>query len=135
MLMLKMLPFPSPDGVDRSTFIRAPIPITTPQGQSIATATVEFGYAEMGTPTQYYCTSRRESCVAAASTVTDATPFHYLTTDSYARLACAASCTITLPVLPMHVAYYRVRFYDASGNFVTLGAHGVALEGAAFAVP
>jgi hypothetical protein len=128
MLMLKMPPFPTPDGVDRSTFVRAPISITTPQGLGIATATVEFGYVEQGTPMQYYCTSRREACVAVASTVTDATPFWYKATDTYAKASCATSCTITLPVLPLHVAYYQVKFYDAAGTFVQNGATGVALE-------
>lgn len=129
MLMVKMPPFPAPDGVNRSTFVRAPISITTPGGLGIASATVEFGYVEQGTPTQYYCTSRREACVAVASTVNDATPFWYKTTDSYTKASCATSCTITLPVLPLHVAYYQVKFYDGSGNFVQNGATGIALEG------
>jgi hypothetical protein len=129
MLMLKMLPFPAPDGVDRSTFVRAPISITTPTGLGIATATVEFGYLEQGTVAQHYCSSRRETCVAVASTVTDATPFWYVGTDTYTRASCATSCTVTLPVLPMHVAYYQVKFYDAGGSFVQNGASGVAVEG------
>jgi hypothetical protein len=127
-LMVKIPPTPALDGVDRSTFVRAPISITTPQGLGIATATVEFGYAEQGTPTQYYCTSRRETCVAVASTVTDATPFQYKTTDTYSKASCAASCTITLPVLPLHVAYYQVKFYNGAGAFVQDGPLGVAME-------
>lgn len=131
MLMVKMPPFPTPDGVDRSTFVRAPISITTPQGLGIATATVEFGYVEQGAPTQYYCTSRRETCVAVAATVTDETPFYYKTTESgsYSRASCATSCTIPLPVLPVRVAYYQVKFYDAAGTFVQDGPRGVAMEG------
>ena len=126
--MVKIPPTPTLDGVDRSTFVRAPISITTPQGLGIATATVEFGYAEQGTPTQYYCTSRRETCVAVAATVTDANPFYYKTTDSYTKASCAASCTITLPVLPLHVAYYQVKFYNGAGAFVQDGPLGVAME-------
>ena len=130
-LIVKMPPYPSPDGVDRSTFVRAPISITAPQGLGIATATVEFGYVEYGTPTQYYCTSRRETCVAVSATVTDDTPFYYKTTESgsYSRASCATSCTITLPVLPVRVAYYQVKFYDATGTFVQDGPRGVAMEG------
>ncbi len=135
MLMLKIPPFPTPDSVDRSTFVRAPIAITVPQGQGIARAAVRFGYAEQGTAAQYYCTSRRESCLAMAGSVADANPFQYEDTDTYTALSCSTACTIVLPVLPMHVAYYQVRFYDASGKFVTLGAQGVALEGAAVAIP
>jgi hypothetical protein len=129
-LMVKIPPTPALDGVDRSTFVGAPISITPPGGSGIATATVEFGYVEQGTPTQYYCTSRREACVAVASTVTDATPFQYKTTDSYTKAPCATSCTITLPVLPVHVAYFQVKFYDGSGSFVQNGSAGIALESA-----
>jgi hypothetical protein len=129
--LLKLPPTPTSDGVDRSTFIRAPLSIATPQGQGIATATVEFGYLEQGTPSQHYCTSRRESCVAVSSTVTDATPFWYVSTDTYTRASCAASCTITLPVLPAHVAYYQVKFYDAQGALVGLGDRGVSVEATA----
>ena len=30
--------------MDRSTFVRAPIPVSAPQGQGIASAAIEFGY-------------------------------------------------------------------------------------------
>jgi hypothetical protein len=76
-LAVKLPPFTPADAVDRSTFIRAPINITTPTGLGIATATVQFGYLEQGTGTDFFCTSRRETCVAVASTVTDATPFWF----------------------------------------------------------
>jgi hypothetical protein len=46
-------------------------------------------------------------------------------------MPCAKTCTITLPVLPVHVANYQVKFYDADGALVALGDHGVSLEGAA----
>lgn len=127
-LLGKLPPFPAPDGVDRTTFIRAPISITTPQGQGIAAAAVEFGYAEQGLPTDRFCTSRREICLVVASTVVDATPFYFKATDSYTRASCATSCTITLPVLPGHIAFFTVKFYDGSGAFVQNGVSGVALE-------
>jgi hypothetical protein len=131
LMMAKLPPFTFDDAVDRTTFVRAPISIVTPQGQGIATASVEFGYLEQGTPSQHYCTSRREACVAVASTVADASPFWYVSTDSYTRASCAASCTITLPVLPAHVAYYQVKFYDAQGALVGLGDRGVSVEATA----
>jgi hypothetical protein len=131
LMMAKLPPFTADDSVDRTTFVRAPISIVTPQGQGIATATVEFGYLEQGTPSQHYCTSRREACVAVAATVTDASPFWYVSTDAYTRASCAMSCTITLPVLPGHVAYYQVKFYDAQGAMMGLGDRGVSVEAAA----
>src|ERR1019366_5070409 len=101
----------------------------------IATAAVEFGYLEQGAVAQHYCTSRREACVAVASTVTDATPFSFETTDTYSRASCATSCTITLPVLPAHVAYYQVNFYDSGGSFVTAGNTGVVIESIGAGLP
>ena len=126
--MAKLPPFSKQDEVDRSTFVRARIPVSTPQGQGIASAAIEFGYREQGSPSQYYCTSRREACVAVSATVNDAAPFYFAQTETYTRMPCAKSCTITLPVLPAHVAYYQVKFYDAQGVQVALGDRGVSLE-------
>ncbi len=117
--------------MDRSTFARAPISISAPQGQGIASAAIEFGYAEQGGPSQCFCTSRRETCVAVSATVNDATPFYYAQTETYTRMPCAKSCMITLPVLPAHVAYYQVKFYDAKGGLVGLGDRGAAVEASA----
>ncbi len=128
-LAIKLPPFTAQDSVDRSTFVRAPIAITTPPGLGIARAAVQFGYLEQGTASEHYCTSRREACVAVSATVTDATPFYYESTDTYTRAPCAVSCTITLPVLPSHTALWRVAFYDAGGAFVRYGESGVAVEG------
>ena len=135
MMMAKLPPFTVDDVVDRTTFVRVPLSITAPIGLGVATAVVEFGYAEFGTPAQHYCTSRKEACVAAVGTVVDATPFQYATTDTYSRLACVVSCTITLPVLPMHTAFYQVKFYTAGGSLVTTGETGVASEGTAVPLP
>ena len=106
----------------------APIAITAPVGLGVDTAEIEFGYGEFGTIAQHRCTSRAEKCVAVASTVTDATPFQFAITDTYSRLPCVVSCTITLPVLPMHVAYFTVEFYNAGGSLVATGPSGAAAE-------
>jgi hypothetical protein len=129
--MAKLPPFEKQDPVDRSTFARGPISISAPQGQRIASAAIEFGYTEQGDPSQHYCTSRREACVAVAAAVNDAAPFYFTQSETYTRMPCARACTITLPVLPAHVAYYQVKFYDANGAFVAVGEQGVSLEGAA----
>jgi hypothetical protein len=131
LVMARLPPFTSQDTVDRSTFVRAPMAITAPQGQNIASAAIEFGYTEQADPSQHYCTSRREVCVAVSATVNDAAPFYYAQTDTYTRMPCAKSCTITLPVLPAHVAYYQVRFYDAQGVLVGPGDRGVSVEATA----
>jgi len=118
---------PGSDGVDRSTFVRASIAITAPGGLGVATAKVYFGYTEQGLSTDYYCTSRREACVAVGSTVTDATPFSYATTESYSPAACSVSCTIAIPVLPLHTAYFKISYLNGGGAEVASDL-GVAVE-------
>jgi hypothetical protein len=122
------------DQLDRSTFFRVPISMTAPSGKRIASAAVEFGYAEYGPATSHYCTSRKEACVAVAATVTDAEPFKYAG-ETYTRMPCASSCTIPLPLVPNHVAYYTVKFYDSNGKFVANGSSGVVTEPTSMAFP
>lgn len=129
LMMAKRPPAPcQPDGVDRSTFVRHPIQITAPAGKNVATAAVEFGYEENGSPNDHFCTSRREACMATSETVNDANPFHFATTETYTRMPCATSCTIVLPVLPMHIAFYQVRFYDAPGTLIASSGGNVVRE-------
>ena len=131
LLMAKLPPFTSQDKVDRTTFVRAPIAITAPQGQGIASAAIEFGYTEQGDAGLHYCTSRREVCVAVSATINDATPFFYAQTETYTRMPCAKYCTISLPVLPAHVAFYQVKFYDAQGVLLASDDRGAAVEATA----
>ena len=130
LMMAKLPPFIAQDTVDRSTFVRAPLAIAPPAGRGIVSAAVEFGYLEQGTQSQHYCTSRREPCVAVSESVADANPFSYEQTDRYEKMPCATSCTITIPVLPMHVAYYQVKYYDTNGTFIANGDRGIAAESA-----
>lgn len=125
---MKVPSYPVSDGKNRTTFLSASVPVTTPTGLGISTATVQFWYTEYSATSERYCTSRRESCATGLSTINPTTPFQYTTTDSPVRLSCATSCTLTLPVLPMHIAHYTVKYYDGSGVYVTDGPSGVAVE-------
>lgn len=106
------------DTIDRTRFW--PVAIALPAGSLPAgtdNVVADFGYAEYGTPSQFYCTQRLESCVAHRNTVNEANPFSYITTESATigdGLACASGCTLVIPTLPGHVLYYRVRYRDAS---------------------
>jgi hypothetical protein len=127
-VMMAKMPAFGKDSVRRDVFVRAPITITPPRGERVASAEVDFGYAEFGAVDAFHCTSRNEVCAAVSLTVDDTNPFSYQQSDSYVKAPCSSSCTITLPVLPEHVAYYQVRFYDASGKYVAKGEEGVAAE-------
>lgn len=129
---ITLTPFTAQDAKDRSTFLRATLPTVVPPAGTV-TAAVEFGYVEQGAALQYFCTSRREKCVVVSSTVTDATPYWFESTDfaasRYTRIPCTVSCTATLPVLPSHTAFYQWVFYDSGGApITTTGYNGIAVE-------
>lgn len=123
----KVPPIPQDDGIDRGTFVPASLSIVAPPTEGIVAAQVKFGYAEQGDITSHYCTSRREACVAASDTIDEANPFSYATTDAYRPMSCAVTCTIVIPVYPLHTAYYSVEFLDGNGAIVA-SSPGIAME-------
>jgi hypothetical protein len=128
--MAKLPPFPAADSTRRDSFeeIRVSFPAATrssftrsiplPLRPSPRTAVVEFGYAENGNPEDFYCTSRKESCVAQDATIDASRPFYFSATeaDSIRGTPCAFRCTIAIPAIPGRVVYYRVVLRDASGQ-------------------
>ena len=66
--MAKLPPIPAEDGYDRTTFVPVPVSVgSVPAGTAVAQ--VEYGYHDFGTPAQFYCTVRQESCLATNSKV------------------------------------------------------------------
>jgi hypothetical protein len=104
-------PLVAPDNVDRSKFVDVPIKLTN-IGGGATRAAIQFGYLENGRPDQFFCTTRQEACIANTDTpppadgVTD--PFKYATSDTWSGFECATTCTIHIPVLPMHIVYFQV---------------------------
>jgi hypothetical protein len=82
-------------------------------------AIVEFGYAENGDPGSFYCTSRRESCVAVSGAVSPSIPFSYEQSETYSGAACSAGCTVAIPALSQRVLYYRWKYRNALGQVIT----------------
>jgi hypothetical protein len=115
------------DQLDRSTFLPIPISIIPPENLRPASAAVEFGYAEFGPANSHYCTSRKEACLAVAATITNTEPFSYAG-ETYTPMPCTRTCTIPLPLVPNHVAYYTVKFYDSNGTFIGNGQSGAVTE-------
>jgi IPT/TIG domain len=127
--MVKMPPYQSYDAVDRSGFVPLRVDLVAPSDSRIRSAVIEFGYAEQGATDQYYCSSRREACVAVSSMLNQSDPFKYALSDQYTGVPCQSSCSVTIPVLPMHVVYYRARYLDGTGAVVAYGPPSIGAEG------
>ena len=122
---IKMPPASTPlDSVNRADFV--PMTIKIPALSGSDGAVVEYGYAENGTDglTKFYCTSRQENCEANQATVNDTTPF-YFASETYSPLSCSSGCTVTIPALPAHEVYFRVK-RTLSGTVVAAGTVTIA---------
>ncbi|PWT99272.1 MAG: hypothetical protein C5B51_27615 [Terriglobia bacterium] len=119
--LAKLPPMPAPDSVARNTFVPIRVTLTPPAGLAVNNAIVEFGYAENGQATDFYCTTRRESCVAAAAAINEAAPFAFAG-ENPAGVPCGASCTIQIPAIPQRIVYYRVKYRSASNQVLATGS-------------
>jgi len=126
-LSVKLIRIPprAPDNVNRQGYV--PVQITLRGGAAANNAVVQFGYAEDGPATAFYCTERQESCVASAAAMNSAVPFYFATTEaaSIGGVPCANGCTVTIPSVPGRVVYYRAQFRDSLGNVVAQEPVGV----------
>ena len=59
-------------------------------------------------------------------------PFYYLS-DTYTAAACSTSCTIALPIAPLHTAVYSVEYLN-SGNSLVTTQQGFAMENNVFSL-
>ncbi len=123
MMMAQIPPWPTSDGTSRNDFIQQTVTLSAPGGTN--NAVIEFGYDD----SNFYCTSRQDTCVAHSGTYSQAAPFLYEAGDgpltSISGVSCAASCSIVVPVIPGHVAYYRPVYRDASNNVLSRGQAAV----------
>lgn len=118
--------YPQPDGSQRSTYQSVTVQIPRPVNGSATNAVVEFGYSDFGPAASFYCSGRLESCVAANS-ADSANPWYYENSEAYSGVPCASGCTVSIPVLPNHVVYYRVKLRDAGGAALVTGPAAVAV--------
>jgi len=129
-LSAKMPPYPALDSLDRSTFLPMSVQLAPPTGSGVDNAIIRFGYAENGGSDQYYCTSRKEACYAAASTI-PVTPFQFPsdgsdgTISSLSGMPCASGCTVAIPALSQRVLYYQVLYRDIQNRVVAQTAKQV----------
>lgn len=128
--LVKAGPQPTSDNVVRTTFVSASLTALCPGGIGCTNAIAEFGYHEDGTPTNYYCMSRAEACVAYQSTVNESAPLKWNPTESITGVSCTTTCTIAIPAVPDRVVYWRIRYRNSGGTVVAEGQQGLALNGA-----
>jgi hypothetical protein len=111
-------PFPAPDTAPRGGFIPVTAQTAPPAGLMVHDVVVEFGYAENGAANSFFCTSRRESCVAVSGAIGSSAPFFYEQTETYSGAPCASGCTVAIPALSQRILYYRWKYRDAFGNVI-----------------
>lgn len=107
-LLAKIPPMPALDSIPRDNFSFVEVKVNTPQGVGIDNVIVKFGYGA-----NFYCTSRAEACVAAASNAP-----YFFAGASYSGVSCATSCTIQVPFFPAKLGYYQVVYRNASNVVV-----------------
>lgn len=120
--------WPGYDGINRNDFYQKPITVSAVGGAT--EALIEFGYDP-----NFYCTSRSEVCVSAASN----NPY-FFASESFTAVSCSSGCTINIPVIPNRVVYYRIKWRDSGHSVVQtsntfLLAEDSAPEGSAPAPP
>lgn len=122
MWMAKMPPYPTPDAVDRGTFVPMALKLQPPAGIAVDNAVVEFGYTEyLGN-----CTSRKDPCVASGAEI-GSPPFQFAS-ENPAGMPCAPGCTIVIPAIPQRILYYQVQYRDKSNRTLAAGpAQAVAV--------
>jgi hypothetical protein len=123
-LAAKLPPYPQVDSANRGTFVPLTLNLSPPAGMGIDNAVVRFGYLENGAPNQFFCTTRREACMAVSATVNDSSPFLFAsdgadgTAATVPGVSCAAGCEVALPGLSQRVVYYQVVYRDANNAIV-----------------
>jgi hypothetical protein len=121
-LLASLPPMPQGDSIFRNSFVPIRLNLSPPHGLPLASAIVEFGYAENGNAGGYYCTSRRETCVASGAALNRTVPFSYEQSEQFAATPCSTGCSITIPALPQRVLYYRWKYLSATGQTIAASA-------------
>jgi hypothetical protein len=65
--------------------------------------------------------------VATGGSINEAAPFFWAS-ETYAGLACAAGCTLSIPALPQRVVYYRIKYRAFSGGVIATSPTQIAVS-------
>ncbi len=109
-MAVKLPPWPTPDSVERDTFLPVRVPVSTGPN---ALARVEFGYAEYGADEHglpLFCSAERaERCATVSHTSGSKEPYAWESEKATSWLPCNGGCTINVPALSGRVLYYRIQ--------------------------
>jgi hypothetical protein len=119
LLALVKVPSMLKDSRNRATFQPITIKIgSVPAGTD--NVAIRFGYSENGSPGQFYCAARAEACVAVGSSISEASPFFWVS-ESFSGLSCASGCSPVIPALAGHVVWYQISYRNASNTEIAAG--------------
>ncbi|MGA2134998.1 MAG: hypothetical protein ABSH50_22160 [Bryobacteraceae bacterium] len=121
MWMAKMPPYPAPDSVSRGTFVPVTVTVQPPASLAVNNAVVEFGYQEYGAPQLINCTTRRDACLATASSVPPGNEPYYFASENPSGMPCALGCSIAVPAISQRVLFYKIQYRNASNAVISSG--------------
>lgn len=116
-LLVRLPPFPAPDGINRGDYIPMTVFVPTPTASGSATAVVKFGYDS----TNFRCTTRLEACLAASST----TAAVKWASEAPAGVTCTTSttpsCPVIVPGISGRILYYQWQVRNSGGTVLASG--------------
>lgn len=117
------------DATDRTVYATSTVTVSSVPAMT-DNVLVRYGFDEYGTDgtdpwTEHYCRSRRDKCLAYASTINASVPFKWTaegsagTEATVTGLSCAVSCTVAVPTIPGYVVYPTLIYRDVSNNIIS----------------
>lgn len=106
----KLPPFTTDNHI-RDDFVNTTVEVPNSTNENTDSASILFGYTEEGSKSDYFCTSRRESCIKGSHSGVD---YEFGSTTS-SRVSCADGCNISVPIIPGRVAYMQIQYHDSNG--------------------
>ena len=113
---MKLPDWPASDTPNRTTYVNFPI---TSSGAIGDVVEAKFGYGENGNPTNFYCTSRQETCWTSA-TATAANPFRF-DGETASKNSCSGtpvSCQVNIPAIAGRMLFYEFCRTPSGGSEV-----------------
>lgn len=101
-VLFKLPDWQDPQPIPRNDFGRLSVNVA---GKGVTHARVRFGYN-----TSFFCTARAEACLTDSKVA----PFAFDNSDTLTPQPCAEACSLTIPVIPGRLVYYRVELYDGT---------------------